>query len=105
MLSGGNQQKVIIARWLQRDPKLILLLEPTQGVDVVSRRDVSEQVVAAARGGATVLLASSDLDELLTLTHRIVVFRSGRIAAVLNTATTTRDEIANAMMAEEPVPA
>ncbi|MBB2976162.1 ribose transport system ATP-binding protein [Microbacterium endophyticum] len=105
LLSGGNQQKVIVARWLQRDPKLILLLEPTQGVDVVSRRDVYEKIVAAAEAGATVLVASSDLDELLTLTHRVGVFRAGGMAAMFDTASTTRDEIANAMMAEEPVSA
>ncbi|WP_341996492.1 sugar ABC transporter ATP-binding protein [Microbacterium sp. LWH7-1.2] len=102
VLSGGNQQKVVVGRWFQRSPQLILLVEPTQGVDVVARHDIYTTIAAAAEAGATVLVASSDLDELLAITHRIAVFRAGGVAAVLSTPETTRDEITNAMMAEEP---
>ncbi len=105
VLSGGNQQKVVLGRWLQRSPRLLLLVEPTQGVDVVARHDIYTSIAAAARGGATVLVASSDIDELLAITHRIAVFRNGRVATFLHTASTTRDEITNAMLAEEPVDA
>jgi ABC-type sugar transport system ATPase subunit len=105
-LSGGNQQKAILARWLQRDPKLLLLDEPSQGVDVVARADISAHVVAAAARGTGVIVASSDLDELFALTHRIVVLRAGRIVADLETARTSRDEIAHLSMldSEEGIP-
>jgi ribose transport system ATP-binding protein len=97
-LSGGNQQKAILARWLQRDPKVLLLDEPSQGVDVVARADISAHVVAAAARGTAVIVASSDLDELFALTHRIVVLRAGRIVADLDTARTSRDEVAHLSM-------
>lgn len=105
VLSGGNQQKVVIARWLQRSPRLILLVEPTQGVDVVARQDIYRSISEATADGASALVASSDIDELLAITHRIAVFRRGRITAIIDTASTTRDEITQAMMAEEPVQA
>lgn len=106
-LSGGNQQKAILARWLQRDPKMLLLDEPSQGVDVVARADISAHVVAAAARGTGVIVASSDIDELFALTHRIVVLRAGRVVADLTTANTTRDEIAHLSMldSEEGIPA
>lgn len=99
-LSGGNQQKVMIARWLQRDPELLLLDEPTQGVDVVARAEISRALAGAAAGGCSILVASSDLEELLTITHRIIVLRAGRVVADLPTEQTTRDEIAHLMMAD-----
>jgi ABC-type sugar transport system ATPase subunit len=91
---------------LQRDPKLLLLDEPSQGVDVVARADISAHVVAAAARGTGVIVASSDLDELFALTHRIVVLRAGRIVADLETARTSRDEIAHLSMldSEEGIP-
>lgn len=80
-MSGGNQQKIVIARWLQRDPKVILLDEPTQGVDVMSRADIYGVVRdAAAETGACVLIASSDLTELHALCDRIVVLGGGRVS-------------------------
>ncbi|SHH28483.1 monosaccharide ABC transporter ATP-binding protein, CUT2 family [Jatrophihabitans endophyticus] len=79
-MSGGNQQKVVLARWLQRDPQVILLDEPTQGVDVMSRADIYAVIRdAAATIGACVLIASSDIGELHALCDRVVVLGGGRI--------------------------
>jgi len=80
-LSGGNQQKVVLGRWLAMDPKLLLLDEPTQGVDIAARHDIHLQIKAMAGRGCAVLLVSSDLDELLRLADRIVVLAAGRVAA------------------------
>ena len=80
-LSGGNQQKVVLGRWLAMDPKLLLLDEPTQGVDIAARHDIHLQIKAMAGRGCAVLLVSSDLDELLRLADRIVVVAAGRVAA------------------------
>ncbi len=78
-MSGGNQQKTIIARWLQRAPKVLLLDEPSQGVDVMSRSDIYEVIREAAKDGCAVLVASSDLSEIHALADRIVVLSGGVI--------------------------
>ena len=83
MFSGGNQQKVVIAKWLGRKPDLIILDEPTRGVDVGAKAEIHRLVNELASGGAAVLIVSSDLPELLDLSDTIHVIRDGRIAGTL----------------------
>lgn len=82
-LSGGNQQKAVVARWLAAKPRLWLLDEPTRGVDVASRAQIHEAIRAAAEGGTAVLFASSDMEELLLLADRVLVMHEGCVAAEL----------------------
>jgi ribose transport system ATP-binding protein len=82
-LSGGNQQKAVLARWLRRDPRLLLLDEPTQGVDVGARVEIWQHVRRAVEGGACALAVTSDLEELPRVCDRVLVLRGGRIVAEL----------------------
>ena len=79
-LSGGNQQKTILGRWLSIEPSVLLLDEPTRGVDVGARHDIHEAIRAAATAGCAVLFASSDLEEVLLLADRVLVMHDGAIA-------------------------
>ena len=79
-LSGGNQQKVVMARWLRVEPRVLVLDEPTQGVDVGSKADIHRLVDAAAASGAAVVVCSTDTDELARLATEVVVLRRGRVA-------------------------
>ncbi|WP_256839838.1 sugar ABC transporter ATP-binding protein [Ornithinimicrobium faecis] len=96
-LSGGNQQKAVLARWLRRNPRLLLLDEPTQGVDVGARAEIYDQIIAAAGNGSGVLLVSSDLDELLHLADRVLVIKSGAIVSSAAGDEVTRPWIMHAM--------
>lgn len=95
-LSGGNAQKVLLAKWLIRDPKLLMLDEPTQGVDVGTRQQVFEVIRQAARSGAAVICASSDFEQLADLCTRVLVFARGRIVDELTGDQITKDHIAEA---------
>lgn len=84
LLSGGNQQKIALARWLiTKRPRVLILDEPTRGVDVAARSDLYNQIIELAKSGVSILLASSDMPELLNLSHRVLVFRGGRIVGEL----------------------
>jgi ribose transport system ATP-binding protein len=92
-LSGGNQQKVVIGKWLEMAPNLLLLDEPTRGVDVGAREERVDLLAALAKSGTAVLLASSDLPEVLRLAHRILVLRHGKVVAELAGPTATQEMI------------
>jgi ABC-type sugar transport system ATPase subunit len=83
-LSGGNQQKVVLGRWLARKPRLLILDEPTKGIDVGAKAEISELIVRLAAEGTAILLISSEMPEVLALSDRVLVMRSGRIAGELS---------------------
>jgi len=78
-LSGGNQQKAVVARWLRRNPRVVLLDEPTQGVDVGARAEIYGLIKRAVDAGSVALVASSDSEELAAICDRVLVLRRGRI--------------------------
>ncbi len=92
-LSGGNQQKVALARWLATRPKVMILDEPTQGVDVGSKSELHELIVELAEQGMAVILISSELPEVLGMSDRIAVFHSGTIAGFLSCEHATQQSI------------
>ena len=92
-LSGGNQQKAILARWLQTQPTVCILDEPTKGVDIGARAALHRQILARAAQGMAILLISSDLPELLGLAHRVLVLHKGRLVAELAGAAATPQRI------------
>jgi ABC-type sugar transport system ATPase subunit len=92
-LSGGNQQKIVLAKWLATRPRVLLLDEPTKGVDVGAKFEIHEIVRRQAAGGMGCLVASSDLPEILTLVHRVVVMREGRVQGELTGAEATEERV------------
>ncbi|MEW9552083.1 sugar ABC transporter ATP-binding protein [Nonomuraea sp. NPDC050783] len=90
-LSGGNQQKVLLGKWLASKPDLMVLHEPTQAVDVGARRDILEAVHSAAQSGVAVVIASAEIGDLAAICHRVIIMRAGRAAALQQRP--TRDEI------------
>jgi ribose transport system ATP-binding protein len=102
-LSGGNQQKVMLARWLRREPRILLLDEPTQGVDVAARGIIHRLIRDAVASGVGAIVASSDEDELAALCDRVLVLRRGRVSAILTGADVTPERIAMTAHADPTV--
>ena len=92
-LSGGNQQKVILARWLLTKPEFLLLDEPTRGIDVGAKYEIYKLITGLAEEGKSVIMVSGEMPELLGVCHRILVMSRGRIAGELNADTATQEEI------------
>lgn len=83
-LSGGNQQKVVLAKWLARQPKVVVLDEPTRGIDVGARSSIYDTIMDLARSGVAVVVVSSDLEEVLGVSNRVMVMAKGRQAGILD---------------------
>ena len=96
-LSGGNQQKVIIARWLARDPEVLVFCEPTRGVDVAAKAAIYKIMRDMAGRGRAILMISSDLPEIIGVSDRIVVMREGTLAGELPGGATEEDVMAIAV--------
>lgn len=92
-LSGGNQQKVILARWLLTEPDVLLLDEPTRGIDVGAKYEIYQLILNLAKEGKTVIMVSSEMPELLGVCDRILVMSGGRLAGEVDARTTTQEEI------------
>ena len=99
-LSGGNQQKAVMAKWLAVEPQVLLLHEPTQGVDVGARRQIHAYLHQAASTGQAVLCASSDFEQLAGLCDRVLVFRQGRLAEQLSGPQLSKEAITEACLVE-----
>ena len=102
-LSGGNQQKVVVGRWLSTKPKLLLANDPTKGIDVKARSDLHKEFAKLAGEGSAVIMISSDDDELVNVTSmvecsRVIVMYEGNISAILEGASITRENISAAAM-------
>ena len=93
LLSGGNQQKVIIGRWLLTEPEILMLDEPTRGIDVGAKYEIYQLIDALAAKGKSIIVVSSELSELLGICDRIYVMSSGRIAGEVDAKETTQEEI------------
>jgi rhamnose transport system ATP-binding protein len=92
-LSGGNQQKVALSRWLAVKPSVLILDEPTQGIDVGAKSEIHELMIELAEQGAAILMISSELPEILGMSDRVAVMRGGTICAVLNRAEATQQRV------------
>ena len=96
MLSGGNQQKVVLAKWLGRGPALLIVDEPTRGIDIATKADVHELLVRLAGEGVAILMISSELPEVLSVGDRILVMREGRLTAEYSHAGASEEKIMSA---------
>lgn len=97
-LSGGNQQKLVVARWIALKPDLLLLDDPTKGVDINSRREIHQILKECAREGMTIIVSSSDNDELIDLADRIYVFYEGKVNTMLAGEEKTQERLVAEMM-------
>ncbi len=92
-LSGGNQQKVILGRWLLTEPEVLLLDEPTRGIDVGAKYEIYQLIINLAKQGKSVIMVSSEMPELLGVCDRILVMSGGRLAGEVDAKSTTQEEI------------
>jgi ABC-type sugar transport system ATPase subunit len=103
-LSGGNQQKLVLAKWLASNPRVLILDEPTRGVDVGAKAEVHRMIRELAADGVAIIAISSELPEILAISDRILVVRAGRIVGELDGTTATQEQtLALALPAEQEV--
>lgn len=92
-LSGGNQQKIIIGKWLERDPDVFLLDEPTRGIDVGAKYEIYQLIIDMAKNGKTCIVVSSEMPEILGITNRIAVMSNHRLSGIVDTKSTNQEEL------------
>ena len=92
-LSGGNQQKVIFGKWLERYPQVFLMDEPTRGIDVGAKYEIYELIIKMAKQGKTIIVVSSEMPEILGITNRIGVMSNGHLSGIVNTKETNQEEL------------
>ena len=92
-LSGGNQQKILIGKWLERSPDVFLMDEPTRGIDIMAKYQIYELMISLASKGKSIIMVSSEMPEILGITNRIVVMSNYRVAGVVDTKSTTQEEL------------
>jgi ABC-type sugar transport system ATPase subunit len=92
-LSGGNQQKALLARWLFADPDVLFLDDPARGIDVAAKEDIYRLISELAASGKSILLASSELPELMRCSNRIMVLQEGRVTGMFPAYSATQEEI------------
>ena len=95
-LSGGNQQKVIIAKWLATNPKILLLDEPTRGIDVNAKNEIYKLINELAQAGLAIVMVSSELPEIMAIADRIIVLSEGKQTAEFSPAQATEESIMRA---------
>jgi rhamnose transport system ATP-binding protein len=104
MLSGGNQQKVVLAKWLGRKPAVLIVDEPTRGIDVATKAEVHHLLLQLARDGVGILMISSELPEVLRISDRILVMREGRLMAEFAHSGASEEEILSAATGQASPP-
>ena len=92
-LSGGNQQKAIFGRWLERSPNIFMMDDPTRGIDVGAKYEIYELIINMAKQGKTIIVVSSEMPEILGITNRIGVMSNGHLAGIVNTKETDQEEL------------
>ena len=102
LLSGGNQQKVLMARWLMRDPKVLILAEPTRGIDVGSKAEIYRLMDEMAQRGLAIVFMSTEIPEILGIADRILVMREGQITAEFDRAEATQEKLVEAAAVSHP---
>jgi len=100
-LSGGNQQRVVLAKWLASNPKILILNGPTVGVDVGSKAEIHEMIRTLAKKGVGIILISDDIPELMQTCNRILLMRRGKVVAEFNREDTTEEQLAKDLVVTE----
>ena len=100
-LSGGNQQKVIIAKWLLKDPKVLFLDEPTKGVDVGAKAEIQRLIFSRAKEGMSFMVISSEIEEIMSLSDRIIVVHNGEIVSEIDKEEFTKDSLMKGIVGRE----
>jgi ribose transport system ATP-binding protein len=101
-LSGGNQQKVVLSKWMTLKPKVMIFDEPTRGIDMGARHEIYQTMIALAKAGCAILMISSDMEELLGMSHRIAVMCEGHLTGTLAPAQFSEAAIMNLAVQTQP---